>query len=63
MTNKEAKVMFEIIRNSPSVVLFNKLPDDSQGSDNVLEINWQDLLDTAIAALRKCEENDNETND
>lgn len=55
MTNKEAKVMFEIIRNTPSVVLFNKLPDDSQGSDNVLEINWQDLLDTAIAALRKCE--------
>ena len=53
MTNKEAKVMFEIIRNTPSVTVFNKLPEDIQGSDNVLGINWQDLLDTAIKALSK----------
>lgn len=58
MTNKEAKVMFEILRNTPSVLVFNKLPDGSQGSDNVLGINWQDLLDTAIAALRKCEKSE-----
>ena len=60
MTNKEAKKMFEIIRNTPSVQVFNKLPDDIQDSDNVLGIDWKDLLDTAIAALNKCEEPEEE---
>lgn len=47
MTNKEAIAILSVIRHSPSVDIFNKLPN----SDNIIELNYKGAFDLAIKAL------------
>lgn len=52
MTNKEAIEILSVIRHSPSVDVFNKLPN----SDNIIELNYKGAFDLAIKALEEAEE-------
>ena len=49
MTNKEAIEILSVIRRSPSVDIFNKLPN----SDNIIELNYKGAFDLAIKALEE----------
>ena len=47
MTNKEAIKVLQVIRNTPSVAIFNRLPDD----DNTVNFDYIPALELAIKAL------------
>ena len=51
MTNQEAAKILEIIRNTPSVEVFNKLPDN----DDTLNFDYKEALNLAIKALEFAE--------
>ena len=51
MTNQEAEKILEIIRNTPSVEVFNKLPDN----DDTLNFDYKEALNLAIKALEFAE--------
>lgn len=48
MTNKEAIAILSVIRHTPSVDVFNKLPNSS---DSCIEFDYRGALDCAIKAL------------
>lgn len=59
MTNKEAIKILSVLRHTPSVDVFNTLPNTS---DSCIEFDYRGALDLAIKALEEKIQKENKVN-